>query len=380
MMASLSIFGLEEGYAAVMLASLVLGGVSGFVMHRADFCMVAAFRDFFLFRNTRLLKGLLVLVMVSALLFEGVHLAGWLPRYPFPLLAPPSLAGAIGGMFFGLGMVLAGGCVVGILYRVGAGHFFHAVTLIGLLFGSLIYAEFHPLWAKFFAHLRLSQEVTLPLISATPSWLWLLTLIILFFLLLRRQLFFPQGGGGVDGYLSPQRAGIVLAFVGVVSALLLGMPLGVTTTYAKVAGMIETFIFPDHVVSLAYFKLSPLNLKIPLATQPLQGGTAPLFDGVMAVQAPLILGVILGGGVSAWRLREFHPVWLLPRRQWASLLVGGILMGMGARMAAGCNIWHLWGGIPLFAGASLLFVLGLLPGAWLGGVVLTRVVLPNSTR
>ena len=41
-------------------------------------------------------------------------------------------------------------------------------------------------------------------------------------------------------------------------------------------------------------------------------------------------------------------------------------MALGSRVGGGCNVWHLLGGIPVWAVGSLLFALGLLPGAWAG--------------
>ncbi|HBT83485.1 MAG TPA: hypothetical protein DEB35_08800 [Desulfuromonas sp.] len=71
-------------FTLVMLISLGLGLLAGGVMHRADFCMTATFRDLFLFRSTTLPAALLVLVTVSAVLFEGLHLAGALVQFPLP--------------------------------------------------------------------------------------------------------------------------------------------------------------------------------------------------------------------------------------------------------------------------------------------------------
>jgi hypothetical protein len=43
-------------------------------------------------------------------------------------------------------------------------------------------------------------------------------------------------------------------------------------------------------------------------------------------------------------------------------------------MAPSCNVWHLWGGVPILAMQSLLFLAGLLPGTWIGAHLLTRFV------
>ncbi|MFP5454421.1 MAG: YeeE/YedE thiosulfate transporter family protein, partial [Alphaproteobacteria bacterium] len=72
---------------------------------------------------------------------------------------------------------------------------------------------------------------------------------------------------------------------------------------------------------------------------------------------------------------EWRPVWRLPLRQVLSAIGGGLLIGLAARMAPSCNVWHLWGGVPILALPSLLFVAGLLPGAWLGAHLLQRFVI-----
>ena len=41
-------------------------------------------------------------------------------------------------------MVLAGGCVVGTLYKMGSGSVASAVAFVGLLAGSALYGEWHP--------------------------------------------------------------------------------------------------------------------------------------------------------------------------------------------------------------------------------------------
>ena len=80
-------------------------------------------------------------------------------------------------------------------------------------------------------------------------------------------------------------------------------------------------------------------------------------------------------GDLALLLGEFIPYHRLPWRQYVSVIVGGVLMGLASRMAPACNVWHIMGGLPLFAFSSMLFVAGVLPGAWLGGIVLSRWVI-----
>ncbi|WP_236725610.1 YeeE/YedE thiosulfate transporter family protein [Solemya pervernicosa gill symbiont] len=73
-------------------------------------------------------------------------------------------------------------------------------------------------------------------------------------------------------------------------------------------------------------------------------------------------------------MKEFKLSYRVPHRQYASALLGGLIVGLAARMVPGCNIWHLWGGVPVLALQSLIFALGLLPGAWIGSRLLARYV------
>jgi len=123
----------------IVTVNLTLGIAAGAVMYRADFCVAGTFRDFFLFRKTIMLRALLLLIVTTMVLFEILRRLNLLPLYPFPLLGSPSLANVAGGIFFGIGMVTAGGCVVGTLYKMGGGSVISAAAFIGLIAGSGIY-------------------------------------------------------------------------------------------------------------------------------------------------------------------------------------------------------------------------------------------------
>jgi len=361
-----------------MITGLLLGLCTGLIMHRSDFCIAGMFRDLFLFKAIFKLRALMLLVICSMVLFETARQLGLLPIYPFPLLGSPSLANLIGGFLFGVGMVLASGCVVGTLYKMGAGSVPSAVAFIGLLAGSALYAEIHPWWSSVIAITTFQKgKITIPqLLNVDPLPLLLITAVAAGFYFLRVY----RKGGWVrplytEGALQPWKAALLLAIIGLVSYLAIGMPLGITTCYAKMAGYLESLLLPRHFQELAFFKALPLNYRHPLSGVPLVGGPGPGMDAIAAIQFPLIGGIILGSACSALLLREFRLYFKIPLRQYLSAIIGGVIMGLASRMAPACNIWHLLGGLPILAIQSILFLVGLLPGAWLGSIILSRVII-----
>lgn len=367
-----------NAYVAIVITSGVLGLVLGYLMHRSDFCVTAMFRDYFLFRDATLLRSLLLLVAASMLLFELGRLTGIIRIYPYPLLGIPSAANLLGGMLFGFGMVLAGGCVFGTLYKMGSGSVLSAVAFVGLLLGSAIFAEFFPWWAMFSKATAMPWAgITLPQALGISPALLILPMLLLVSLYLGKWYKTKQleRADVVEGYIQPWKTALIVAVIGLISYVIVGMPLGITTSYAKLGAYVENLFFPEHVAQLAYFKTLPLSYIPPFSDQSISGGPSPFFDAIAAIQYPLVVCIVLGAAFSAIRLGEFRFYYKMPLVQYASALAGGILVGIAARMSAGCNIWHLWGGIPILANQSILFLTGLVPGAWLGSLFLARVVI-----
>lgn len=363
----------------IILISLLLGLASGAIMHRSDFCIAGMFRDLFLFRYSPQLPSLILLIAVSMLLFEGAQLAGLLSdNLATVLFGAPALTIIPGGILFGIGMVLAGGCVVGTLYKLGSGSLTAVAALFGLVTGSTLYAEFHPQWLQLQIATRLGASATLPqLLETSPAPVFLMVLTILAIVLYRWQ----QGGqlhrpSVIQGTLQPATAALLLAVIGLISLVLLGMPLGITTAYAKAGGFFEQLLAPKHVASLTYFQGQDFSYFSPLSNRSLTGGTGPFLDGISLVQFPLLLGIALGSAVSSAVMGKFRCRFDVPKRQLVSALIGGLMMGLASRMAPSCNIWHLLGGLPLLSLQSILFTIGLFPGAWIGTRLLTRYVLP----
>src|SRR5690606_30599369 len=112
----------------------------GFVLQRGRFCFASAFRDIFLLGHGRNMKGVLLGLAVASVGFAVVMARqvpfadlGYFP--PTANVLPVGVHTALGGVLFGVGMVLAGGCVSGSLYRMGEGYVGSWVAFAGLVGG-----------------------------------------------------------------------------------------------------------------------------------------------------------------------------------------------------------------------------------------------------
>ncbi len=367
---------MQDIHLIMVAGGLLTGLIAGFIMHRSDYCFAGMFSNLFLFRSTIMLKTLLLIIGVSMLLFQIIHLSGFV-TIPFPFFGYPSLTNIIGGFLFGLGMVLSGGCVVGTLYKMGAGSLASALAFVGLLIGSSVYAWFHPKWAI------LAKSMTLPIKAVTvPQLIGISSTLTAFFIsafLIALFIYWLRNGkietsSVVEGYIQPWKAAIILSFLGALSVLITGMPMGITTSYSKFGAIIIESISPELYTNIKYFNLTTLNYTPPLGGGVISGGPGSTLDAVSLIQFPIIFGIIAGSAISAISLGEWHLNLKLPWKQIISAILGGIIMGLASRMAPACNIWHLLGGLPILAIQSILFLLGLLPGTWLGTLIFSKVI------
>ena len=69
---------------------------------------------------------------------------------------------------------------------------------------------------------------------------------------------------------------------------------------------------------------------------------ASVFSDVTSI---MDFGIILGALTAAGLAGRFAPVWSVPLKSLAAAVVGGLLLGYGARIAYGCNIGAYFSGI-----------------------------------
>lgn len=99
---------------------LVFGAAFGVIFQRSRFCLVRAFREPFMTGDGEHTRAAALAVVISMLGFALLKFSDLKDRADW--VFPSAGAGALaGGLIFGLGMVLAGGCGAGTIWRVGEG-------------------------------------------------------------------------------------------------------------------------------------------------------------------------------------------------------------------------------------------------------------------
>ena len=122
-----------------------------------------------------------------------------------------------------------------------------------------------------------------------------------------------------------------LVAVNVATLLLAGRPWGVTGAFTLWgAKALATAGVPIH--------------TWPAFATPAQ--RAALDATVLAdVTTVMNAGIVLGALTAAMLAGRFAPVWRVPARSLLAAVVGGLLLGYGARIAYGCNIGAYFSGI-----------------------------------
>ncbi len=317
----------------VMGMGLLLG--AAFVL--LDFGFTAGFRSFWVERDGRALAASCIVPAVAALVIVpiGTHGAAY-----GRLVAPIGVSLVLGAALFGIGMQLSNGCGSGTLVAAGQGSRRMWVTLpffcVGGVLGGLVFPAMSQLPGL--------GVIDLPGtfgpwggLAATEAVLGLAAL-----LLLRGRR--PRPGGLAKG-----------AVIGALAALYFlvsGEPWGIT-------------------MAMTVWAAKPMQaLGIDLASTAFwsSGWTAELLASPLlsmhgsVSNLAILLGALLASAAQG-RLRHRTPLGA------AGALVaalGGLCMGVGARLSFGCNVGAFLGGAASGSLHGVVWLFAALPGSWLG--------------
>jgi rhodanese-related sulfurtransferase/uncharacterized membrane protein YedE/YeeE len=126
-----------------ILAFIIVGVSCGILFAKYQVCAASAVRNFLGFRRKEKLILYVCIIVTSAIVFNFLIGIGLLTETVKPFL-PVAL---VGGILFGLGMVIAGGSTEGVLYRLGEGNVPAGVCTLGMIvgmgsFGFLVASRF----------------------------------------------------------------------------------------------------------------------------------------------------------------------------------------------------------------------------------------------
>lgn len=84
------------------------------------------------------------------------------------------------------------------------------------------------------------------------------------------------------------------------------------------------------------------------------------------------LGIIVGAFLATLLAAQFKIKKIKSYKNVVAAIVGGLLMGIGARLAMGCNIGGLFSGLPAFSLHAWIFWITLFGGAIVGSKLLVK--------
>lgn len=336
-----------------LLLATCIGLLAGFALYHAAFGFTAHWRAFLTAGRGGGLRMQLVLIgLVSLFSFPLIAYGESIGVSAKGSVAPVSLGVLVGSFTFGFGMMFAGGCGSGTLFTVGGGSTRMAVTLSAFIAGS-VFATLHVPWWR-----ALPSGPRMGLVEEVGAFGGLAVLFALLgfiaFLSVRREkalygdLEPPRETGTIlMGPWSLGAGALALAVVSIATLALLGRPWGITSAFTLWGAKIGTAAGLD-IASWPYWQ----SRRGWLSRTVLSDATSVMNFG------------IIGGAMLAANLAgRFAPTLRLSWSDLGTAVLGGLLMGYGARIAYGCNIGGYLGGMISGSLHGLVWMVAALAGS-----------------
>ncbi|TCZ53938.1 YeeE/YedE family protein [Roseicella aquatilis] len=323
-------------------ALYLLGGALGLVLYHAAFGFTSAWRVFIADRRGEGLRAQMAMLAIAVLLFFPALSAGSLLGQPVAgNVSPIGVSLLFGAFVFGIGMQIGGGCASGTLYTVGGGSVRMILTLAAFVAGSALGAAHLHWWAAQWHLAPISLVKAWGVAPALALNLALFAAIAAATVWLERRRhgrLVATGSTPRQGLARvlrgpwPVLAGAVaLALLNFATLALAGKPWGVTSAFA-LWGSKAAMALGIDAASWPYW-------QAPAARAALTGS---VFRDVTSV---MDFGIVLGALLAAALAGRFSPGLRVPLRSALAAVIGGLMLGYGARLAYGCNIGAYFSGI-----------------------------------
>lgn len=343
----------------VLWAALVLGLVFGAIAQRTHFCTMGAVADVVNMGDWTRMRMWAMAAGVAMLGFNAMVGLGWVKAANSVYAAPALLWAShlVGGLMFGVGMVLASGCGSKTLVRIGGGNL-KSLVVFGVI-GLSAWATLRGITAVLRVNTVDKLQWLLPTGQDLPSLL-----------------------GGLAG-TPGQRALVLGALVG--GALLLwalarregrsaevllgGLGMGALVVGLWwVSGVLGHVAEHPQTLEEAFLLTNSQRMESFSFVAPL----AYVLDGLVFYSDAskritqgmvLVLGVVLGSAVVALATRSFRWEGFRNAEDTANHLVGGVLMGVGGIAALGCTVGQGLSGLSTLALGSFITLAAIVAGA-----------------
>lgn len=349
--------------AQVLWASFGLAVLFGALAQHTRFCTMGAIADIMSMGDWTRMRQWLLAMAVAILGFNAMVALGWVQagNSVYAGTRVLWLSNLLGGLLFGVGMVLASGCGSKTLVRIGGGSlkslvvfFVLAIAAYATLRGIAAVARVNSVDKVVFdlpAGQDLPSLLAHSLGGTASSWaLWaggLVALALLVFVLAKPE------GRSVEMWLAGLGIGGVVVAVWWVSGQLGFVPEHPVT-------LESTFLATNsrRMESLTF--VAPLAYTVDWLI--LYSDTSK----VLTVGIVTSVGVVLGAAAVALATGSFRWEGFRGSEDTANHIVGGALMGVGGVTAMGCTIGQGLTGISTLAVGSFIALAGIVLGGWLG--------------
>jgi len=331
---------------ANIVSGLLVGLAFGIALQRGRFCFNSAFRDTLLFRDYTIIKAIGVAIAIEMVGFQLLSDLGIVELFPRGLYWGANI---LGGFMFGVGMVLAGGCISGSTYRTGEGMVGSMLALAGIAVGGALTLDYSlaPIKDAFqtATEIKINGRIpTVPLLFGVSPWVIIVPVFILFLFLAQRS--YRRERQAKHDPISLFGRGWPWWFGGIIVGLLAVISYPVVEAAGETVPLAMTGGYVGILAAIVYRNLAFIGWY----------------------QA-MVIGAVLGAAFAAalaheWKLRA--P----PAKMLAQSLVGGLVMGVGAVLGDGCNITTILIGVPLFSLGGILAGTFTILGCWTAAYIM----------
>ncbi len=325
--------------------TFLMGCLLGFVLFRAAFGFTGPWRAFVVQRKGTGLRKTFVMLGAAAV---TMMLLGAYGDYP-QVVHPVGWSLLFGAFIFGIGMQLSGCCGSGTAWVAGGGSARIMVTFSAFIAGSVWGSIDAPAWWSVPKFARLSMVESFGVWGAIAATFALLAALFALSIVVERarhgalpapaQATGPLWQRALYGPWSATIGGLVMGILTGLVLVFTLQPWGITFGYTIYGAKIATALGVDLASYTAPFTDRAFwaqSWAQNVLEQPIWRNNA----------ANMNIGILLGAALASGLVDKWHPSLRgIPLLSLLAAVLGGLLMGYGARISTGCNIGAMVNGI-----------------------------------